>query len=265
MAKIEQLNEEQKALLPQFRSEWFSLGTRTERADRAKAEKAILAMRAEINVTTKPIFIWCQSPATSMLALHFLKSEQWKQFVRNLSDQIPGSSGDSLWDSLWASLWDSLGSEWWGQHEAYWIAFYLFCRDIVGVNFDAKRSRQLDMWRDIAESCCWWWCFENYVVVSERPTVCRMTEQEGRLHCEDGPALAFADGYALYRWHGVNVPTDVITDPRSITIARIDAENNAEVRRIMLERYGEAKYLQDSGAKLECKTADRHNIRRPHP
>ena len=262
---IDQLTTEQEKLLPTFRSEWFAHGTSTARADRAKAEAAILAMRAEIGVSTKPIFIWCESPATSLLALHALKSEQWKKFVRDLPGKIPELTGASLRDSLGASLWASLGAslgaslrdslwaslrlEWWGQHESYWISFYLFCRDIVGVKFDEKRSRQLDMWRDIAQSCCWWWCFENYVVISERPTVCRMTEQDGRLHCEDGPALAFADGYALYRWHGVTVPEDVVTTPASITVARIDAENNAEVRRVMLERYGEARYLQDSGAK----------------
>ena len=103
----------------------------------------------------------------------------------------------------------------------------------------------------------WWWRVAlvdgagagNYVVISERPTVCKMTEREGRLHCEDGPALAFADGYALYRWHGVTIPDDVVLHPESLTVARIDAENNAEVRRVMLERYGEARYLQDSGTK----------------
>ena len=284
MTKIESLTLDQKALLPAFRSEWFARGVSTERADRAKAEAAILAMRAEIGVTTKPIFIWCESPATSLLALHVLKSAQWKKFVRDLSSKIPeltgaslgaslgDSLGDSLWDSLgdslvdslvdslrdslraslWdslvASLWDSLGLEWWGQHESYWIVFYLFCRDILGVKYVAKRSHQLDMWRDIAQSCCWWWCYENYVVISERPIVCRMTEQEGRLHCEDGPALAFADGYSLFRWHGVAVPEELICHPETISVARIDGETNAEVRRVMLERYGESRYLADSGA-----------------
>ena len=251
MDKIESLTPEQAALLPQFRSEWFRWGTCTERADRAKAEAAILAMRSEIGIATKPIFVWCQSPATSLLALQVLKSEQWRRYISDLRGKLPNELGDSLGDSLgaslWASLWASRGSEWWGQHEAYWILFYLFCRDVLGTKYDAKRSRQLDMWRDIAQSCCWWWCYENYVVISERPTVCRMTEQEGRLHCEDGPALAFADGYSLYRWHGVTVPDDVIMHPETITVAHIDGETNAEVRRVLMERYGESRYLADSG------------------
>jgi len=332
---IEELTAEQKAALPTFRGDWFRWGTSTDRADRAKAEAAILAMRAEVGVTKKPIFAWCASPATSLLALHVIQSPEWAPFLKNIRDHLAGdpqlrsslgsslrsslgsslrsslgsslrsslesslrsSLGSSLWSSLrsslgsslrsslWSSLesslrsslgsslgsslrsslesslrsslesslrsslGSSLGQAWWGQHESYWIAFYAFCRDVVGVKYDDQRSRQLDMWRDIARSCCWWWCYENYVVLSERPTVCRMTEQEGRPHCEDGPALAFGDGYALYRWHGVDVPEDVVLHPEQLTVDRIDGETNAEVRRVMLERYGEGRYLQDSGAK----------------
>ena len=260
MDKIKALTPEQTALLPQFRGEWFRWGTCTDRADRAKAEAAILAMRAEIGISTRPIFLWCQSPATSLMALHVLKSKQWQKYILDLRGKFPNELGDSLRDSLRASLRASLGDSlgdslvaslglaWWGQHESYWIAFYLFCRDILGVKYVAKRSHQLDMWRDIAQSCCWWWCYENYVVISERPIVCRMTEQEGRLHCEDGPALAFADGYSLFRWHGVAVPEELICHPETISVARIDGETNAEVRRVMLERYGESRYLADSGA-----------------
>ena len=62
MNKIESLTPEQAALLPHFRSEWFQWGTCTERADRAKAEAAILAMRSEIGVAKRPIFFWGRSP-----------------------------------------------------------------------------------------------------------------------------------------------------------------------------------------------------------
>jgi hypothetical protein len=110
--KLTKLTTEQQALLPNFRSEWFRCGTCTERADRSKAEAAILAMRAEIGVATRPIFVWCQSPVTSSLALHVLKSEQWRAFVRDLHGKLPdvtgASLGDSLGDSLRASLGDSL-------------------------------------------------------------------------------------------------------------------------------------------------------------
>ena len=77
MSRIESLTPEQQAALIPFRSEWFGWGTSTDRADRAKAETAILEMRSEIRATVKPVFVWCDSPATSLLALHVLQSEQW--------------------------------------------------------------------------------------------------------------------------------------------------------------------------------------------
>jgi hypothetical protein len=55
------------------------------------------------------------------------------------------------------------------------------------------------------------------------------------------------DGWGVYRWHGVSVPADVVLSPGSITVARIDAEKNAEVRRVMLERFGASRYILESG------------------
>jgi hypothetical protein len=115
------------------------------------------------------------------------------------------------------------------------------------VKYDEKRSRQLDMWRDVSESCCWWWCYQNYVIVSERPTVVAMDERE-RIHSHTGPAIAFADGFKVYASHGVRLPEYIIERPAEITVKKIDKEANAEIRRVMVERYGPAKYLADSGA-----------------
>ena len=88
-AKIEKLTAKQAARLPKFHAEWLKIGTSTARADRAKAEAAIMAMRAEIGQTKKPVFIWCDSPATSLLALSVIKSDAWKKFVeKELPDQL---------------------------------------------------------------------------------------------------------------------------------------------------------------------------------
>jgi hypothetical protein len=140
-----------------------------------------------------------------------------------------------------------LGYEWWGQHEAYWISFYLFCRDVLGVRYADEKSADLDRWRDLAKSCCWWWPYENWCVVSERPTVVGMDDRD-RIHGGNGPAVSFADGWSVWAWHGVRVAQHVIEQPQRITVAEIERESNAEVRRVLLERYGPARYLVDSGA-----------------
>lgn len=69
-----------------------------------------------------------------------------------------------------------------------------------------------------------------------------------RLHSATGPTLE-SDVENLYFWHGVMVPAFVITKPEWITVKHIQAEENAEVRRVMMERYGLSRFLLDSGAK----------------
>jgi hypothetical protein len=55
----------------------------------------------------------------------------------------------------------------------------------------------------------------------------------------------------LWYWHGVRVTRQIIEFPDSIKVEQIEAEENAEVRRVMIERFGAAKYLQEAGAKAE--------------
>jgi len=69
-----------------------------------------------------------------------------------------------------------------------------------------------------------------------------------RMHNDKYAALE-SDIENLYFWHGVMVPAFVVVRPDWITVKHIETEENAEVRRIMIERYGMARYLVDSGAK----------------
>ena len=270
--KIEKLTAEQAALLPQFRAQWLQWGINTDRADRAKAEAAVLAMRARIGTTKRPIFVWCESPATVALAVHFLKSEPFKKWADSIPDtlesslwsSLESSLGSSLGSSLRSSLWSSLGSSlesslesilgnfWWGQHDSYWIAFYLFCRDVVGVKYAAQKSSDLDLWRDVSQSCCWWQCYENYVIISDRPTVCCMDDRDV-LHCQSGPALAFADGWMVHAWHGVSVPAEWIEDKLSLTPSVALRQTNTEQRRAACEILGWDSILRD----LKAKTIER--------
>jgi hypothetical protein len=88
----------------------------------------------------------------------------------------------------------------------------------------------------------------KFAMISDRPAVLTVDAQN-RPHCDDGPFCRWRDGTALYAIHGVRVPRSVVERPESITVARIDAEQNAEVRRIMIERFGTARFMRESGAK----------------
>jgi hypothetical protein len=63
-------------------------------------------------------------------------------------------------------------------------------------------------------------------------------------------ALKFRDGWGTYAVHGVTVPENVILHPDKITLEEINKEQNAEVRRVMWEKYGFRRYLKDTCARL---------------
>jgi hypothetical protein len=89
----------------------------------------------------------------------------------------------------------------------------------------------------------------DFCLVSDRPEILKIDDQS-RPHCGNGPFCKWRDGTALYTIHGVRLPKWIVENPELITHDKVDAENNIEVRRIMVERYpgGKEKYVKDSGA-----------------
>jgi len=101
------------------------------------------------------------------------------------------------------------------------------------------------------------WIFKRVCVITSKPRAI-LLDSRGRLHNEQGPAIVYPDGWGVYAWHGVRVPRYVIEDPRQISVRKINSEVNAEVRRVLIERYGFPRFLQDSGAQVLDEQVDSH-------
>uniref|UniRef100_UPI0035AEE8A0 DUF6745 domain-containing protein n=1 Tax=Streptomyces sp. MSC1_001 TaxID=2909263 RepID=UPI0035AEE8A0 len=123
-----------------------------------------------------------------------------------------------------------------GQHDAAWLAA-----------FEGQGGRLAGL-AAVARQTGWWWPYENVAVVSERPVELHRDEA-GRLDRGDGPALAYTDGFALHAWRGMPVPAAFLAGLAGLTPERIRKEENAELRRVMLEYYGYERYLTASGAR----------------
>jgi hypothetical protein len=100
----------------------------------------------------------------------------------------------------------------------------------------------------IAKSAGWFLPHEGMCWISERHNICKLDER-GRIHSERGPAVGYPDGFSVFAWHGVRVSGQVIDAPESLLPRQIRDEQNAEVRRVMMTRFGEARYLQEIGGK----------------
>ena len=113
------------------------------------------------------------------------------------------------------------------------------------------------------------WCSlsrRDFVMACEHPTAIYRESRQGRaddLHCEDGPAIAYQDGWGVYAVHGVEIPfrqRHIIERPQTITVEEIETEQNAEIRRMMIDRYGLARYVADSDATVVCEFGAGHPV-----
>lgn len=151
----------------------------------------------------------------------------------------------------------------------------MFCRDVLSIKYDEQKSSDLDLWVDIARSCCWWWPYGNYCIVSERPTLVKMekwSDSRYRLHCDDGPSLTFSDGWEVYSLHGVRVTEELVMTPTSELNPKVLLqEKNAEVRREIVRKVGIERLCQQLNAETmdtfripEDKWKGQFNTNEPH-
>jgi hypothetical protein len=110
--------------------------------------------------------------------------------------------------------------------------------------------KHIPVWEPFLDACeagLWiFWVVEGGIVAVPRPVIRGL---QGRLHAESGPAVEWFGGSGWYYWRGMRVPRLVIEEPGAITLASITDEDNLEIRRILIERYGHARFLSDLGAK----------------
>ncbi len=92
------------------------------------------------------------------------------------------------------------------------------------------------------------WTEDTLFWVSKPHVHVEMVPTGRRLHNAEGAAVE-SDVEPLYFWHGVLVPSFVVIRPDLITVEHITKEENAEVRRIMLDRFGTERFIRESGAK----------------
>lgn len=150
--------------------------------------------------------------------------------------------------------------------QAYSWSYWRFDLSLVSTTHFGAKTAAVHAWSaplfEAYVAGCWMlhWTDDTLYWVA-KPTVHAELSAQGarRLHNEHYAALE-SDVENLYFWHGVLVPAFVIVRPDWITLKHIENETNAEVRRIMIERYGHERYLRESKADLVDSCPDDHAL-----
>jgi hypothetical protein len=141
----------------------------------------------------------------------------------------------------WSLQWESAPV--YGAHDAAWLAFY----DTLGRLGMQDIVEPMTGMMEVAKQQGWWWPLTDVAVITDRPTVLNRNAN-GELHCTDGPAISFSDGWSVWAINRIIVTKQIVEAPETLTIKQIVDESNAEIKRLMLERYGMENFIRNSGA-----------------
>lgn len=266
---ITELTPEQEAQLAVYVEKWRKIGLSTEPANRPEAEKGVKLAYELAGLKPPQKIIWFDSPYemhTNMTTENFVRISVedligasinnwvfsfvghqvhvkianmiWNPLVLSVGKSVGGIVRGSLLNSI-GSVKDSL----YGNHDAHWLGVCDYLYNELSLVNQTKILHGL--WR-VSQNASWWLPCKEICFISERHTILNL-DNEDRPHCNDGIAIGYPDGWGVYAWHGVSVPEDVIMRPHDITPDKIMNEENAEVSRVMIERYGQDNFIRNGG------------------
>ena len=286
MAKINKLTPEQEADLSATRDKWLDIGLSTAPIDREASKAAVAKMYECAGLPAPNIFIFLDSPRQGAIAAVLLKDSKlgaqvraqvWAQVRAQVRDQVWAQVGDQVGAQVWDQVWDQVGDQVWAQvgdqvgaqvgqaakdginndgasnigwaGYAAWVSFF---RDVCGWRGDTLSKFEIS--ETLVKSCGWTWWHENVLAISDRPKTIKR-DNEGRLHCENGPSIAYRDGWSMHHWHGVSIPPEWVTGKKPSAKEALHWPN-VEQRRAACEILGWQHILAELDAKVIDKDDD---------
>ena len=260
MKKLEKLTQEQLSLLPKQARKWLDIGLSTEPLDFDNAKKAVIDAYKAAGLKEPNIFFRFQSPLSAAIGAAMLKNisplaqvgdqvraqvrdqvgdqvgdQVWAQVMDQVGDQVMDQVGDQVRDQVGAQV----GAQVYGAHDAHWLGFY---ETFQQLGIDTSKLNPL---MELAKHCGWWAPYKNAAILQDRPEIIKF-DDNNRLHCEDGPAIKYRDGFSIFSWHGTIIPGEWLAKKPSAKEAL--AVPNMEKRRAACEIVGWDNILNELDA-----------------
>jgi hypothetical protein len=123
--------------------------------------------------------------------------------VRNA---VSGAVGDAVGNLIKAGVPISehywFGGQFWVGGWYWGVSFVNFFFDVCGLKFEKDIMERALAYRKVCESVNYIWPNRDFVMVCARPTKISRNVL-GQLHCENGMAIQYPDGWGLYLLNGV--------------------------------------------------------------
>jgi hypothetical protein len=131
-----------------------------------------------------------------------------------------------------------------GFHATVSLGTLEYLHDVCGLR---SQTRALAGLWQIAKNASWMLPHEDMCWLAQRPDKLDV-DANGRLHCANGPALSYRDGWSAYAWKGVIVPEWLVERRDLIGLRSINSAIDPQVRRCMIDIFTPARFIDEGGA-----------------
>lgn len=205
---LKKLTQEQKELMPKI-VERFTLSIQQGETDEEKVKEMVYWLY-EMSNLQKPEVIVVDSP----LAIQYLLNMKEASVGANVGANVWANVRANVWDNVWDNVGDNVRDNverskglfftfgYYGiqTYDVDWLSFYQYFTEIDVLN-DDKFNRYVNLTMDAGIFMAVY--LDGLAVVSRKPEYIKRNEQMF-MHCIDGPAIRFKDGYELYYLNGVS-------------------------------------------------------------
>jgi len=168
-----------------------------------------------------------------------LKTQLWEaqreHLVREIASKLPPQqsidpwTGEINWQPLGKQVNNCIQPELWAAYGS----LLDFCISVL--NLPHSYARNWIVFQSIVRDCGWIYPYDNVCIVCSKP-IALSVDSNHRLHAEGKPAVQFADGVAIYAYHGVILPEWYgRLHPHHWQSKWVLKEQNAEVRRALIQ------------------------------
>lgn len=258
--KITELTPEQEAQLEVYYKEWLAVGMATGPANEEEVLKGVIIEYKSSNLEPPGTVIFVRSPfeclemvkagsiAAGAARIYNRKGTKWTKYDGDVTLKVQGNV--------------DVGSFCFGNHEAGWLGFYQYMREVLGLKEETEEMQGIV---HLARNAGWLLQFEHCVFVCDRPSEIHV-DVDGNPHNPLGAAIKYSDGHSLFMLHGVKVPEWLACTPADeIDPHKIMEIENVDQRREGVRKVGVERVMSKMGAKKVDEWQYKTKDGREHP
>lgn len=216
---IESLTQEQQDKLVVYRDRWIGIGLCTDPIDKDACKHWIAEAYKAAGLKPPNEYIFTSSP-----------NECNNLLINEYGIKKEDINNTTLY----------------GFQDAPWLSFYNYFLEVCELDV----CKKLHPLMELSKVCGWWVAYDTHAFIQDRPCEIHLNDAK-QLHCEDGAAVLYRDGWGIYSLNGVRVDKEIILTPSDeLDCNLIVTTKNAEIRRELVRKIGVERIYDQLGGKV---------------